>query len=84
MAAIFTRPAPNDDDWFKFTALEDNQTLELELILADIEVVERRLDRAKKNAKSGDKKYKREMEMCTALLAHLEEGLPAPIPDPEL
>ncbi len=65
---IFTEPAD---------AVRDAETLNLELILADIEVVERRLDRAKKNAKSGDKKYKREMEMCTELLAHLEEGLPA-------
>jgi GTP-binding protein YchF len=65
---IFTEPAD---------AVRDAETLNLELILADIEVVERRLDRAKKNAKSGDKKYKREMEMCSALLAHLEEGLPA-------
>ena len=65
---LFTEPAD---------AVRDAETLNLELILADIEVVERRLDRAKKNAKSGDKKYKREMEMCTALLAHLEEGLPA-------
>ena len=65
---IFTEPAD---------AVRDAETLNLELILADIEVVERRLDRAKKNAKSGDKKYKREVEMCTALLAHLEEGLPA-------
>ena len=65
---IFTEPAD---------AVRDAETLNLEMILADIEVVERRLDRAKKNAKSGDKKYKREVEMCTALLAHLEEGLPA-------
>ena len=55
----------------------DAETLNLELILADIEVVERRLDKAKKNAKSGDKKYKREAEMCEALLAHLSEGNPA-------
>ena len=47
------------------------------MILADIEIVERRLDRAKKNAKSGEKKYKREVEMCEALLAHLEEEKPA-------
>ena len=65
---LFTEPAD---------AVRDAETLNLELILADIEVVERRLDRAKKNAKSGDKKYKREVEMCTELLAHLEEGQPA-------
>ena len=55
----------------------DAESLGLELILADIEVVERRLDKAKKNSKSGDKKYKRESEMCQQLLDHLSDGLPA-------
>ena len=58
-------------------ALRDAESFDLELILADLEITERRLERAKKNAKSGDKKYKREVEMCTELLAHLEEGQPA-------
>ena len=58
-------------------ARRDAETLSLELILADIELVERRLDKAQKNAKSGDKKYKREAEMCLALLAHLSDGKPA-------
>ncbi len=58
-------------------ARRDAETLSLELILADIELVERRLDKAQKNAKSGDKKYKREAEMCQALLAHLSDGKPA-------
>ena len=52
----------------------DAEDLDMELILADIEVVERRLDKAKKSAKSGDKKSKREVEMCEALLAHLSDG----------
>ncbi len=55
-------------------AVRDAEALNLELILADIEVVERRLDRAKKNAKGGDKKYKRECEMCQALIDHLSDG----------
>ena len=55
-------------------AVRDAESFDLELILADIEIVERR---AKKNAKGGDKKYKREMEMCEALIAHLEEEKPA-------
>ena len=69
----------DDDSIFleKADAVRDAESFELELILADIEVVERRLDRAKKNAKSGDKKYKREAEMCEALIAHLEEEKPA-------
>ena len=65
---IFTEPAD---------AAQDAENLNLELILADMEVVERRLERGRKNAKSGDKKSKHEIEMCTALLAHLEDGQPA-------
>ena len=65
---IFTEPAD---------AVRDAESFELELILADIEIVERRLERAKKNAKGGDKKYKRECEMCEELLAHLESEKPA-------
>ena len=67
-SALFPDPAD---------ARGDAETLELELILADIEVVERRLDKAKKNLKGGDKKYKREADMCQALLDHLSEGKPA-------
>ena len=55
-------------------AARDAEALDLELILADIEIVERRLDRARKNSKSGDKKYKREAEMCEQLLQHLSDG----------
>ena len=68
----------NDDIFLeKADAVRDAQSFELELILADLEIVERRLERAKKNAKSGDKKYKREVEMCEALIAHLEAEKPA-------
>jgi len=52
----------------------DAEDLDTELILADMEVVERRLDKARKASKSGDKKSKREAEMCQALLDHLSEG----------
>ncbi len=65
----------NDDIFLEGAdAARDAETLELELILGDIELVERRLDRAKKAGKSGDKKYKREAEMCEELLAHLSDG----------
>ncbi len=69
----------NDEGVFleKADALRDAESFDLELILADIEIVERRLERARKNAKSGDKKYKRECEMCEALIAHLEAEKPA-------
>ena len=58
-------------------ARRDAEDLGLELILADIEVVERRLDKAKKAAKSGEKKYKREVEMCEELITLLSDGQPA-------
>jgi len=69
----------DDDTIFleKADAARDAETFDLEMILADLELVERRLERAKKNAKSGDKKYKREVEMCTNLIEHLTEGKPA-------
>ena len=58
-------------------AARDAETFDLEMVLADMELVERRLERAKKNAKSGDKKAKREVEMCTGLIEHLSDGKPA-------
>lgn len=58
-------------------ARRDAEAFNVEMILADMEIVERRLERAKKNAKGGDKKYKRECEMCEALIAHLGDGKPA-------
>ncbi len=50
--------------------------LDLELVLADIEIVQRRIEKAKKSAK-GDKKFLHEQEFFERLLAHLEEGRPA-------
>ncbi len=54
-------------------ALRDVEILNLDLVISDIEVVERRLDKAKKNAK-GDKRYLGEAELFEKLLAHLSEG----------
>ena len=68
----------NDDIFLeKADAVRDAESFDLELILADMDIVERRLERAKKNAKSGDKKYKREVEMCQELLQHLADEKPA-------
>jgi GTP-binding protein YchF len=41
--------------------ISDIETINLELILADIESVEKRLDRTRKNMKGGDKKYAAEV-----------------------
>jgi GTP-binding protein YchF len=54
--------------------LRDVETIELELGLADIETVEKRLDRARKTAKSGDKQAKAEVEFFEALQTHLSDG----------
>ena len=55
----------------------DAETIELELGLADIETLEKRIDRARRAAKSGDKTAKAEAEFFTALQDHLSDGQPA-------
>lgn len=54
----------------------DIETIDLELIFADLEVLERRLDKAKKMLK-GDKKYQADIDMTQALIDHLSDGKPA-------
>lgn len=51
----------------------DIETINLELILSDIEHLERRLDRTRKAAKA-DKKLNLDVEILEKLKAHLEEG----------
>jgi ribosome-binding ATPase len=53
---------------------DDLETLKLELLVADRDHVERRLERVAKQAKSGDAKLKREAEQLARLLAHLDAG----------
>ncbi len=52
----------------------DLETLELELLMADRDHVERRLERVRKEAKSGDPGKRREAEQLEELLAHLDAG----------
>ena len=52
----------------------DLETLGLELLVADRDHVERRLDRVGKQAKSGDPALRRELLELERLLAHLEAG----------
>ena len=56
--------------------LRDIEIINLELAFADIEMVERRIDKAKRASK-GDKKFLKEAEILSALLEHLNKGLPA-------
>ncbi|MDP6979528.1 MAG: redox-regulated ATPase YchF [Myxococcota bacterium] len=57
--------------------LRDVDTIEVELGLADIETVEKRLDRATRQSKSGDKTATAEKAFFTELLGHLSDGKPA-------
>ena len=61
--------------------LRDIEVIELELILADLESVQRRLDRTRKNLKSGDKKYAVEVAALERIEATLGDGKPARIVD---
>lgn len=56
--------------------VRDMDTINIELIFADMDTVERRIDRAKKNSKSGDKKYQAEINLLERVKAHLEAGKP--------
>ena len=53
---------------------DDIEIIDTELVLADLESVEKRLARVRTSAKSGDKKYLPEIEMLEKMLAHLSEG----------
>src|ERR687886_1713616 len=63
-------------DGFSATRIPDDdlETLRLELLVADRDHVERRLDRVAKQAKSGDPQLKREVEQLERVLAHVEAG----------
>ncbi|MBU5418981.1 redox-regulated ATPase YchF [Acetanaerobacterium sp. MSJ-12] len=53
--------------------LRDVETINLELIFSDLDIVERRIQKAQKLAK-GDKAYAAETQLLERLKAHLEEG----------
>jgi len=56
--------------------LRDIETINLELIFADMETLEKRLDKAKKNLKA-DKKYQDEIDLIEKIKANLEKGISA-------
>ena len=56
--------------------LRDIETINLELILSDLEVAQRRYDKACKLLK-GDKSLQEEVDFLKALMEHLEAGQPA-------
>lgn len=52
----------------------DREVITMELIMADMEGVEKRLKKAQANSKSGDKTFKAQAVFLEKLLAHLDEG----------
>lgn len=56
--------------------LRDMETINLELIFSDMEIIDRRIDKAKK-AMKGDKKFEAELELLERVKKVLEEGLPS-------
>ncbi|WP_018130434.1 redox-regulated ATPase YchF [Effusibacillus pohliae] len=70
----------------KVDPLSDMETINLELIFADLETVERRMERARKGVKGGEKKAQQEVDVLERLKAAFEEGKPArsvPLDDEE-
>ena len=57
--------------------LRDVETIQLELIFADIEMLDKRIDRTRKMMKSGEKKYQQELNLLEELKELLEAGKPA-------
>ena len=53
--------------------IRDIETINLELIFSDIEILDRRISKIGKQAKM-DKTYAKELELVEAVKAHLEEG----------
>lgn len=64
--------------------LRDIETIDTELALADLDTVSRRLERARRTARAGDKDARAEVPFFEALEAHLSAGRPArslPVPE---
>lgn len=54
--------------------VRDIETINLELILSDIEVLDRRIDKTNKSLKGGDKTFRTQLEFYERLREHLESG----------
>ena len=57
--------------------VRDKEIIDTELILKDLETVEKRMEKLKKAAKGGDKAAVRDVELGQSIYAHLEKGEPA-------
>ncbi|AUM95354.1 TPA: redox-regulated ATPase YchF [Clostridium botulinum] len=56
--------------------IRDIETISLELIFSDIELMQRRIEKNSKLAKSGNKEAKAEEDLMKRIVVHLEEGKP--------
>ena len=54
--------------------VRDAELIEMELLLADIETIEKQRSKADKATKSGDKNSKKELDIITRLLEHCNNG----------
>lgn len=54
--------------------LRDIETINLELIFSDMETLEKRMDKNKKSARSGDRKAIEELNLMDRIYKHLEAG----------
>jgi len=61
----------------KIDPIADIETIETELMLADLESLERRTDALEKKAKGGDKEAKETLDLINRALVLLREGKPA-------
>ncbi len=57
--------------------VRDKEIIDTELLLKDLETVEKRLEKLKKQAKSGQKEEVRRVEIAESIKAHLESEHPA-------
>lgn len=57
--------------------IRDIEIINIELILADMEVLERRIDKTQKLARGGDKRYQWELDILDNIKRTLDEGKPA-------
>jgi GTP-binding protein YchF len=57
--------------------VRDKEIIDTELLLKDIETMEKRLDKLKKQAKSGKKEDQRLVDIAQRILTHLEDEKPA-------
>jgi ribosome-binding ATPase len=60
----------------KVDPLSDIETVEIELMLSDLQTLENALPRAERAAKSGDKEAMLRVEACSKSLEHLKKDLP--------